>query len=49
MQFMKSYVNARKNRNTKLPITERRTNYLVSESNYHTKMFFTEKLLALEM
>ena len=29
--------------------TERTRNYLVSEPNYHTKKFFTENLLALEM
>ena len=34
--------NARKNRNIKLAITERRRNYLVLEPNYHTAKFFTE-------
>ena len=29
--------------------TERRRNYLVSEPNFHTTKFFTEKLLAIEM
>ena len=29
--------------------TEKRVNYLVSESNFHTIKFFTEKLLAIEM
>ena len=28
--------------------TEKRVNYLVSESNFHTIKFFTEKLLAIE-
>ena len=34
--------NVRKNRNIKLVTTERRRNYLVSETNYHTTKFFTE-------
>ena len=38
----------RENRDIKFVTTERR-NYLVSESNYHTTMFFTEHLLAIEM
>ena len=29
--------------------TERRRNYLASEPNYHTKRFFTENVLAVEM
>ena len=29
--------------------TETRRNYLVSEPNYHTRKFFTEHLLAVEM
>ena len=29
--------------------TERRRNYLVSELNYHTTNFLTEKLLGIEM
>ena len=28
---------------------ERRRNYLVSEPNYHTKKFFTQNLLAIQM
>ena len=39
----------RTHRNTKLLITERRRNYLVSEPNYHTTKFFTKCLLAIEM
>ena len=31
--------NVRKHRRIKLVTTERRQNYLVSEPNYHTKMF----------
>ena len=30
-------------------MSERRRNYLVSEPNYHTAEFFTEKLLVIEM
>ena len=41
--------NVRKNRNIKLVTTETRRNYLVSEPNYHTKKFFTENILAIEM
>ena len=29
--------------------TERRTNYLVSEPNYHTTKFITENLLAIDL
>ena len=36
--------NVRKNRYIKLVITERKRNYLVSEPNYHTTIFFFEKL-----
>ena len=32
-----------------LATTERRRNYLVSESNYHTTKFFTENILVTEM
>ena len=47
--FGKTMENVRKHRDTKLVKTERRRNYLVSEPNYHTKKFFTEDLLAIEM
>ena len=47
--FGKNIENMRKHRDIKLVTTERRTNYLVSEPNYHTKKFFTENLLAIEM
>ena len=40
--------NARKRRNNKLVITERRWNYLVSEPNDYTKSFFKEYLLVKE-
>ena len=49
MPFLaKTIENVRKHRDIKLVTTERR-NYLVSEPNYHTKNFFTENLLAIEM
>ena len=36
----------RKHRDIKLVLTERRKNYLMSESNYHSTKFFTENLLS---
>ena len=36
-------------RHIKLVTTERRRNYLGSESNFHTTKLFTEDLLAIEM
>ena len=39
----------RKHRDVKLVTTDRRRNYLVSETNYLTKKFFTEHLLAIEV
>ena len=33
----------------KLVTTERRRNYLVSEPDFHTTKFFTEKVLAIQM
>ena len=45
----KTMKNVRKHRNIKLVTIERRRNYLVSESNYHTTKLFTENLLAIEM
>ena len=47
--FGKTMENVRKHRDIKLIATERKTNYLVSERNYHTTKFFTENLLAIEM
>ena len=47
--FGKIMENMRKNIDIKLVTAERRRNYLVSEPNYHTTNFFTEKLLAIEM
>ena len=47
--FGKTMENVGKHRDIKLVITEARSNYLVSEPNYHTKNFFSGKLLAIEM
>ena len=47
--FGKTMENVRKHRNIKLVTTERRKNYLVSEPNYHTRKFFTENSLAIEI
>ena len=41
--------NVRKHRNIKLATTKRRKKYLASEPNYHTKNFFKENLVAIEM
>ena len=41
--------NVGKHRNIKLVTTANRRSYLVSEPNYHTTKFFTEKLLTIEM
>ena len=47
--FRKTMENVRKHRDIKLVKTKRRRNYLVSEPNYHTKKWFSESLLAIEM
>ena len=47
--FAKTMENVRKHRDIKLVTTERRRNYLVSESNYYTTKFFSENLFAVEM
>ena len=47
--FGKIMQNARKNRDIKLVTIEARTNYLVSESNYHTSNVFSENFLAIEI
>ena len=41
--------NVRKHRDIKLVTRERRRNYLVSESNYHTTKVFTENPLTTKM
>ena len=47
--FGKIVENVRKHRDIKVVTTERRRNYLVSESNYHTTKLFVENLLVIEM
>ena len=47
--FGKTIKNVRKHRDIKLLRTEERRNYLTSEPNYHTTMFFIENVLAIEM
>ena len=47
--FGETMENVRKHRDTKLVTTDKRRNHLVSEPNYHTTKWFSEKLLAIEM
>ena len=47
--FGKTMENVRKHRDIKLVTTGKRRNQLVSEPNYHTTKWFSEKLLAIEM
>ena len=47
--FGKTTENVRKQREIKLVTTDKRRNQLVSEPNYHTKKWFSENLLAIEM
>ena len=47
--FGKPMENVRKHRNIKLVARKRRSNYLVSKSNFDTTKFSTEMLLAIEM
>ena len=47
--FEKTLENIRKHRDIKLVTIERKRNYLVSESNYHTTKIFTIYLLAIEV
>ena len=47
--FGKPMENVRKHRNIKLVARKRRSNYLVSKSNFDTTKFSTEMLLAREM
>ena len=41
--------NVRKDRDIKLVTTDKRRNQLVSEPNYHTRNYFSEKMMAIEM
>ena len=47
--FGKTMENVGKQRDIKLSTTERRRHYLVSSPNYHTTIFFTENVLAIEL
>ena len=47
--FGNTMENVRKHRDIKLVTTDKRRNQLVSEPNYHTTKWFSEKLLATEM
>ena len=47
--FGKTMENVRKHRDIKLVTTDKRRNRLVSEPNYHTKKWFSEKILAIEI
>ena len=44
--FVKTMENVRKHGDIKLVATERRRNYLVSESNYPTTKFFYRKFIS---
>ena len=47
--FGKTKENVRKHRDIKLVATDKRRNQLVSEPNYYTTKWFSEKLLVIEM
>ena len=47
--FVKTIENVRNHRDIKLVTTKKRRNKLLSEPNYHTTKWFSEKLLATEM
>ena len=47
--FERAMENTQKYRVIKLVTTEKRRNFLVSEPNYHTTVFCTEHLLAIEI
>ena len=47
--FGKTVENVREHRDIKLVTTDKRRNRLVSEPNYHTTKWFSEKLLAIQM
>ena len=47
--FGKTMENVRKHRDIKLVTADKRRNCLVSETNYHTKIIFTENLLTIEI
>ena len=45
----KTMENVRKHKDIKLVTTDKRRNQLVSKANYHTTIWFSENLLAIEM
>ena len=45
----KTMENVRKHKDIKLVTTDKRRNQLVSKPNYHTTIWFSENLLAIEM
>ena len=47
--FGKTMENVRKNRDIKLVTTDKKSNKLASEPNYHTTKYFSENFLAIEM
>ena len=47
--FGKTIEYVRKHNDMRLATIERRRNYLISESNYHTIIIFSENLLVVEM
>ena len=47
--FGKTMENVRKHRDSQLVTTDEKRNKLVSELNYHTRKYFSEYLLAIEM
>ena len=47
--FKKTVKNVRKHRDIKLLTTETKTNYLLSEPDYHTTKCFSQNLLTREM
>ena len=47
--FGKTIENVKKHRDIKLVTTDNRRSQLVSEPNYHTKKWFSEDTLAMEM
>ena len=49
MKILKKLWKMLENRDIKLVITERKSNYLVSEPNFYVRKFFREHLLAIEM
>ena len=46
--FGKIMENVRKHRDIKLVTTDKRRNWLASETNYHTTKYFSENLMAIE-